>query len=250
MKGAKDSKLDGTIVFDLETKTLIPNVRDETLRNQAIRNLEPSVICVYDFASCRFTFYTQKTIKEFIAILKKAKTIVGYNLLGFDYLVLEKYGLKKHPVEKTVDLMDIIRQETCEWIGLDALSKENIGRGKLLKGKAMVGADPVTLFEGCKGDVLNTKELYELYLKGKLKYKHLKGRKPWKFFDDDYLEFGDGAGYIPFSTCPYCGSRHLSKFDELEENADEMTEGQFADYMAGHWGTVECLDCEKSIDFD
>ena len=121
MKGAKNSKLDGTIVFDLETKTLIPNVRDETLRNQAIRNLEPSVICVYDFASCRFTFYTQKTIKEFIAILKKAKTIVGYNLLGFDYLVLEKYGL-------------------------NALSKENIGRGKLLKGKAMVGADPVTLF--------------------------------------------------------------------------------------------------------
>ena len=127
MKGAKNSKLDGTIVFDLETKTLIPNVRDETLRDQAILNLEPSVICVYDFASCGFTFYTQKTIKEFIAILKKAKTIVGYNLLGFDYLVLEKYGLKKHPVKKTVDLMDIIRQETSEWIGLDALSKENLG---------------------------------------------------------------------------------------------------------------------------
>jgi hypothetical protein len=64
------------------------------------------------------------------------------------------------------------------------------------------------------------------------------------------VELGDGSGYIPFIICPYCGSGNLSKFDELEDNADEMTEGQFADYMAGHWGTVECLDCEKSIDFD
>lgn len=244
------SNTTGTIVFDLETKTLIPRVQDEILRNQAIRNLEPSVICVYDFDSDSYAFYTLRNIKDFIVILNKATKIVGYNILGFDYLVLEKYGLKKHPIEKTFDLMDFIRQETSEWIGLHALSKENLGRGKLVKGKAMVGADPITLFEGCKGDVLNTKELFELYLKGKLKYKHLKGRKPWKFFDDDHVEMGDGSGYIPFSRCPYCGSSNLSKFDELEDSADEMTEGQFADYMAGHWGTVECLDCDKSIDFD
>jgi predicted nucleic-acid-binding Zn-ribbon protein len=180
--------------------------------------------------------------------------VVGYNILSFDYLVLEKYGFKMPVYDKSIDLFDLIKKDTGEWISLDTLSRANLGRGKLVKGKDMVTADIVTVFEGCKGDVLNTKELFELHLKGKLKYKHLKGRKPHKYFvDEDYVEPGDMDGYIPPDIkCPKCGGNSFEKFDEVRDGmgVEEMTEGQFAEYMAGTWGTVECLDCGESVDYE
>jgi hypothetical protein len=60
------------------------------------------------------------------------------------------------------------------------------------------------------------------------------------------------TGYIPFDVCPYCGSKMLEKFDELSEGMriDGMTEGQLAEYMVGTWGTVYCLNCGRSIDYE
>jgi len=250
------TKIKNTIVFDLETTTLIPKIEneDEAEKRKEIKKLRISVLCCFDYDSKEYSFYTEKNIKDFLERVKTVDKIVGYNILGFDYLVLEKYGFETPPKDKSVDIFDIIRTDTGEWISLDALSRANLGRGKLVKGKDMVGADIVTVFDGCKGDVLSTKELFELHLQEKLKYKHLKGRKPHKFFvDDDYVEVGDGDGYIPPDIkCPKCGGNNFEKFDELREGmgVDEMTEGQFAEYMAGTWGTLECLDCGETVDYE
>jgi predicted nucleic-acid-binding Zn-ribbon protein len=256
-KRKTEPKIKNTIVFDLETKTLIPKgVSDEEEKKEEIRKLRISVLCSFDYKTNEYSFYTEKNIKDFLDRLKEAEKIVGYNIIAFDYLVLEKYGLAKSsiPADKTIDIFDIIRRDTGEWLRLDTLSKVNLGRGKLVKGKDMVNADPVTLYEGCKEDVSITKELFELFLKGKLKYKHLKGRRPQiNFVDDDYIEIGDGAGYVPPEIkCPKCGSRNFEKFDELSDGQgiDEMTEGQFAEYIAGTWGTLECLDCGESFDYE
>lgn len=55
----------------------------------------------------------------------------------------------------------------------------------------------------------------------------------------------DMSGHIPFDKCPNCGSRDLQKIDEFTEGVgiEGMTEGQLAEYMAGTWGTVECVNC-------
>jgi len=251
------TKIKDTIVFDLETKTLIPKgLTDQTEKNEEIKKLRISVLCCFDYNTNDYSFYTEKNISDFLTKVNSTKRIVGYNIIAFDYLVLEKHGLKKSSLldEKTVDIFDIIRQETGEWLRLDTLSKVNLGRGKLVKGKDIVNVDPVTLYEYCKGDVSLTKDLFELFLKGKLKYKHLKGRRPQiNFVDDDYIEIGDGDGYIPPEIrCPKCGGHNFEKFDELRDGQgiEEMTEGQFAEYMAGTWGTLECLDCGETVDYE
>ena len=256
-KGKTETKIKNTIVFDLETKTLIPKgTADEEEKKEEIRKLRISVLCCFDYQTNEYSFYTEKNIKDFLDRFNQAEKIVGYNIIAFDYLVLEKYGLKKTSItaDKTIDIFDNIRRDTGEWLRLDTLSKVNLGRGKLVKGKDMVTADTVTLYEGCKGDVSITKDLFELHLKGKLKYKHLKGRRPQIFFvDDDYVELGEGDGYIPPDIkCSNCGGNNFEKFDELNEGmgVDEMTEGQFAEYMAGTWGTLECLDCGETVDYE
>ena len=56
---------------------------------------------------------------------------------------------------------------------------------------------------------------------------------------------------IPIRLCPNCGSNKLEKFDELSEGMgiDGMTEGQYAEYLAGTWGTIYCQQCGERIDF-
>ena len=53
--------------------------------------------------------------------------------------------------------------------------------------------------------------------------------------------------HIPIKKCPNCRSTNLEK---LREEMDDMSEGELAEYLAGTWGTIYCLDCGKSIDYD
>jgi len=75
-------------------------------------------------------------------------------------------------------------------------------------------------------------------------------KKSLKFKDKD--EEGNMEESMPFDRCPKCGSKNLSKFDELRDGmgSEGMTDGELAEYEAGNWGTVTCLDCGHTVDFD
>jgi|WetSurMetagenome_2_1015567.scaffolds.fasta_scaffold705191_1 hypothetical protein len=75
-------------------------------------------------------------------------------------------------------------------------------------------------------------------------------KKSRKFKDTD--EEGNMEDSMPFDQCPKCGSKNLSKFDELRDGmgSEGMTDGELAEYEAGNWGTVTCLDCGHTVDFD
>ena len=62
----------------------------------------------------------------------------------------------------------------------------------------------------------------------------------------------DTKEQFPFSHCPFCGSADLKKFDELKDGigAEDLTEQERADYLAGKWGTVICKKCGLSIDYN
>lgn len=74
-----------------------------------------------------------------------------------------------------------------------------------------------------------------------------KSRK-FKNVDDE----GNMEDSIPFDHCPKCGSKNLSKFDELRDGMDgeNMTDAQKSEYEAGNWGTVTCNDCGHTEDYD
>jgi hypothetical protein len=51
------------------------------------------------------------------------------------------------------------------------------------------------------------------------------------------------SGLIPFEKCPTCGGTDFEMLDEFREGKQDMSEGVFAEYMAGTWGTIECVRC-------
>lgn len=61
-----------------------------------------------------------------------------------------------------------------------------------------------------------------------------------------FLPGYDPSLYIPFEKCPECKSTQLKK---IQLDIETMTEGQWADYMAGNWGSVSCLKCGETIDY-
>ena len=235
------------IVFDIETP-LIPKVSKKEKRKE-IRKLIPKVVCAYSYQKNEYFFFTEDNIEELFKLFEKSSKIVGFNIIDFDYEVLVKYGLPKGIMEKTIDIFDLIRKETGNWYSLDRLSKENLGRGKKYKGKSLATMEGVSLYEGCKADVQNTKELFDKWEKGELKYDKKRWQRNRYLYDEDW---GDPIDYVPFDVCPYCGSDMIEKFDELGEGMgiDGMTEGQLAEYMAGNWGTLYCLKCGRSIDYE
>ncbi|MEN4006384.1 MAG: hypothetical protein PQ964_03375 [Methanobacteriaceae archaeon] len=235
-------KKDEIIVFDIETG-LIPNVKKEKLQEE-IRKLKISVIGAYSYIKDEYLFFTEENIHDFFELLKNASKIVGFNVIDFDYEVLRKYGLPNNLIDKTVDLFDLIKKETGNWYSLDKLSQENLGRGKLYQGKELATMKGVDLYNGCKADVQNTKELFDLWKNGQLKY----DKRRW-YKNTHTIEDESGFELLGIDKCPYCGYDFFF-VERVEEDLTDCTDGQIAEYEAGNWGTVICPNCNKQIDFD
>ena len=48
--------------------------------------------------------------------------------------------------------------------------------------------------------------------------------------------------------CPYCHDAYSLIF--VEEDCDNMTEGQLAEYTAGNFGTAFCTTCKEEFDLE
>ena len=70
-------------------------------------------------------------------------------------------------------------------------------------------------------------------------------------YNDNYTrDIGDGPGsqiVLP-PICPYCGDVGSLTIEEYQaEDIEDMTEGQFADYMSGFDAVVYCETCNTVI---
>ena len=57
-----------------------------------------------------------------------------------------------------------------------------------------------------------------------------------------------GPGHHAPNTCPKCGS--VDSLELVEEDTESMTEGQFAEYMAGTFGVSICAVCGHEVDWE
>lgn len=242
------SMKDYVIVFDIETE-MIPTDVSTKEKKKAIRNLKMHVACAYSYKNKQYLFFNQENIRELFRLFENADTIVGFNVLGFDYEVLKKYGLPpmKKLKKKTVDLMYLIERETGNRHSLDGLARRNLGRGKIFK-EQLTGRTELQLKNICQNDVELTKELFELKRKGKLKYDKYSRPIRWNRRKNPSIE-GTLTEKHVLEKCPKCGDKNLERIDYLEE-ASEMSEGQLAEYLAGNFGTIYCLKCKYSFDFE
>jgi hypothetical protein len=148
----------GVIVLDIETDW------GDVSCIETRKDLEFKCGIIYDYSDNEYHIYRDP--KKLVEHVENSMVVVTYNGELFDFVVLEKYGLKtkqrkegyKLFKKKSIDLFQPIKNGLSKWNSLDELMYLNFGVRK-------EKYDPNNLdqlIEHCKMDVKYTKELYEL----------------------------------------------------------------------------------------
>lgn len=162
------------LVFDVETKKAFDEVG-----GYYPEKLGVSIIGSYwrDEQGEEYVGYREDNFSPFWRKLEAADLVVGFNIVGFDYVSLKPYYSGSFEQFPSLDIMLEMEKYLGHRVSLDAVAKQTLGEQK--NGH---GLDAITYYhEGnwealekyCLQDVKVTKDLYEYGLKsGKLSFKN------------------------------------------------------------------------------
>lgn len=119
------------VVLDVETRYSAAEVGGWNRANR----MGVSVAVLYDSRSGEFTGYGQERIPELAAVLAAAPLVVGFNLLRFDYAVLEPHapGFNFRGLP-TLDLLQKVHEQLSYRLSLDNLARATLNAPKSADG--------------------------------------------------------------------------------------------------------------------
>jgi DEAD/DEAH box helicase domain-containing protein len=175
------------IFFDLESKNLFQDVGGHDHID------ELGVACAVTWSTQRgdFAVYWEKDIPALITELASATKVIGFNLRGFDYQVLQPYSREtRFATLPTLDLLLDLQKILGFRISLDSIASTTLGESKTADGVQSVqwfrNGELDKVAEYCKADVDITRRVYEfgrdhghIFYKSKLGSK-LKVDVKWK----------------------------------------------------------------------
>ncbi|MBV6451538.1 MAG: hypothetical protein MHPDNHAH_02282 [Anaerolineales bacterium] len=149
------------VYFDLETQKLFEDVGGR----------DPSKLllaCGVTWSTARndFAVYWEKDAAALVAELKSADRVIGFNILNFDYAVLQPYAPNENlRSTRTTDMLQDIYRALGFRLSLDSLAKATLGATKSADGVQSVkwfrDGELDKVAEYCKTDVDVTRRLYE-----------------------------------------------------------------------------------------
>lgn len=154
------------LVFDTEACDIANNFKDNGV----------SYVAYYRSDTEKVEGFFEKDVEKFKKLLDEADYIVGYNTLGYDYPVLEKYFQFEWKKYNNVDIFKLILNQHGLYLKLD-----NIAECTLEKNKIAHGLDAVRFYkegkldklkEYCDMDVLITKEVFDFVLENGYLFYH------------------------------------------------------------------------------
>lgn len=164
------------LVLDIETANSFADVGkyDPSL-------LKVSLVGAYSYATDKYESFMEPDLPKLWRLLESADRIIGYNLFGFDYPVLNTYypgELHKFP---TLDVMKEIEKVLGYRVKLDDVAHGSLGIGKSGNGLQAIEffrrGEIDKLRDYCLQDVKVTKEVYEYGLKNRnVKYRDRAGQ--------------------------------------------------------------------------
>jgi DEAD/DEAH box helicase domain-containing protein len=175
------------IFFDLESQFLF----DEVGGRDHVDKLKVACAVTYSTMKNDFTVYWEKDVPALLAELKSATKVIGFNLVGFDYRVLQPYATQVRLASiPTLDMLMDIQKNLGFRISLDNLAGACLGAAKTADGVQSVEwfrkGELDKVAEYCKADVEITRRVFEfgrdhgfVYYKSKLGSK-LKTVVHWK----------------------------------------------------------------------
>lgn len=149
------------VIFDVETQRAF----DEVGGRGNTRKLGLSAAVTYSTADSTFRRYTEETVSDLIAELKAADLVVGFNVLRFDYEVLQAYTDEPLGRLPTVDMLEDIRRRLGFRVSLNNLANATLGTAKSADGLQAVRwykqGRIQEILDYCQQDVEVTRQLYE-----------------------------------------------------------------------------------------
>lgn len=148
------------LVVDLETQNLVQDVGGWGHIDQ----LKISVACAWDSKTNEMLTFTEDKIKD-LNDLCEQRLVIGYNIRGFDLIILQAYGLNLEKLD-VFDLMYDVQTLTRQKF----LKLETLAMGTLNVGKSADGLQAVEWWKSgeldkiihyCKQDVQVTKDVFE-----------------------------------------------------------------------------------------
>ncbi len=150
------------VFFDLESQNLF----DDVGGRGNIDKLKVACAVTYSTEKNDFTVYWEKDVPALIAELKSATKVVGFNLQGFDYLVLRPYSPETRFASiPTLDMLLELQKTLGFRIGLDSIASATLGATKTADGIKSVEwfrhGELDKVAEYCKADVDITRRVFE-----------------------------------------------------------------------------------------
>lgn len=148
------------VVFDIETSNSFADVGkyDASL-------LKVSLVGLYSYADDQYHTFMEEDLPKMWPYLEKADRVIGYNLFGFDYKVLNTYYPGDLTQLPTLDLMVKIADNLGRRLKLDDVAHGSLGIGKSGNGLQAIEyfrkGEIDKLRDYCQQDVKVTKEVYE-----------------------------------------------------------------------------------------
>jgi DEAD/DEAH box helicase domain-containing protein len=175
------------VFFDLETQNLFEDVggRDN------IEKLKVACGVTWSMQRIDFAVYWEQDVPALIQELQSATKVIGFNLRGFDYRVLQPYAPDvRFASIPTLDLLLDLQQILGFRVSLDSVASASLGTSKSADGVQSVewfrAGELDKVAEYCKADVDITRQVFEfgrdngfVHYKSKLGSK-LKVNVKWK----------------------------------------------------------------------
>lgn len=167
------------VYFDLETQRTANDVGGWENKHQ----MGMSIGVTFSTKSGAYAIYTEKTVEELIAQLRRADLVIGFNHVSFDYGVLLGYYPFDLKLElRSLDLMVEMETRIGHRPKLEDVAVATLGVGKTAEGLQAIRwwqqGKLAEIAEYCAYDVKVTKCVHEYGVEhGHVKYRDRSGRE-------------------------------------------------------------------------
>lgn len=229
------------VCFDIETELFSEQFRNaRDVETRLLHAPRMRVACAFDETT--WHFFLPPEFDKLVKLLSAANEVISFNGLQFDELILRKHCKLKGKLPSKGVHVDLCHEIslTDHSVSLHRLSLLNLNEGKHTGGRSMAALDIEALKLACKSDVWQTYRLWDLWRKGTIKI------PPPRAIKDDDDQVGPGH-HLP-ELCSSCHS--ANSLELIDEDPEEMSEGQASDYLAGMFGCAICCACGAEIDWE
>ncbi|MBS1958793.1 MAG: ribonuclease H-like domain-containing protein [Bdellovibrionales bacterium] len=148
------------LVVDLETQNLVQDVGGWG----HIDKLKISVACAYDSKTDQYLTFRENEISK-LNDLCEERLVIGYNIRGFDLIILQAYGLNLDKLDVFDIMYDVQTLTRQKFLKLETLAQGTLNAGKSADGLLAVQwwkegkIDDIIKY--CQQDVQVTKDIFE-----------------------------------------------------------------------------------------